>query len=137
VSAIEEIKAKLANYPSVRYTESPSSIEVQPQDESGFAVSLHLDNGGFAVHFEGWHERFDSKDEALNCFAFGLSPSCRLTIIYRGSTPTKWIVESLENGSWVEDSEVGLIFFPFWRARRRVHKKNGLLPARRPTRACS
>ena len=126
---IGEIKEKLAKYPAVRYTESPSSIEVHPEDESGFSVSLHLENGGFTVYFEGWHEHFDSKAEALNCFAFGLSQACRLCVVYRGSIPTKWIVEFQQNGSWVQDSETGLIFFPFWCPRRLVYKQNRLLPA--------
>ena len=126
---IREVKEKLAKYPAARYTESPTSIEVHPQDDSGFSVSLHLENSSFTVHFEGWHEQFDSKDEALSCFAFGLSMGCRLCVVYRGSTPTKWIVESRQNESWVQDSETGLIFVPFWRARRLVHKQNRLLPA--------
>jgi len=129
MDAIDEIREKLAKYPSVRYTESPTSIEVHPGDESGFSVRLHIENGSFTVHFEGWHEHFDSKQEALNCFAFGLSQSCRLCVVYRGSTPTRWIVESHQNGAWVQDSETGLIFFPFWRAQRLVRKQNRLLPA--------
>ncbi len=124
---IREIKAKLSKYPKVHYFETPVSIEVYPRGESGFPVSLHVGNGSFTVHFEGWHEHFNSPDEALRCFAFGLSDDCRLTTVYRGSTPTKWIVEVRRDDSWVKDSETGLIFFPFWRARRLVHRQNRLL----------
>lgn len=129
MDAIQEIKEKLARYPTARYTESATSIEVHPEDETGFSVGLHLEDGSFAVHFEGWHEHFDSKDEALHCFAFGLSRACRLCVVYRGSTPTRWIVESQQEGSWVRDSATGLVLYPFWRARRLVHKQNRLLPA--------
>jgi hypothetical protein len=44
-------------YPDVRYSESAES--------------------GYTVYFEGWPEEFTSEDEALDCFAFGLSPKCR------------------------------------------------------------
>jgi len=124
VSAIEEIKARLGRVPDVRFTESSTSIDVQPRDEAGFHVGLVLEDDGFVVYFDGWHERFDSEEEALDCFAFGLSDACRLCVVYRGSTPTKWIVESQEDGAWVQDSETGLMLVPFWRARRIVHKQN-------------
>jgi hypothetical protein len=126
MDAISEIKAKLVKYPKARYIEEPTSIEVQPEDESGFPVSLHVNDDSFTVHFAGWHEHFDSQDEALNCFVFGLSEACRLQVVYRGSTPTKWILEHQSEGSWIKDSETGLIFFPFWRARRIVHLQNRL-----------
>jgi hypothetical protein len=51
---------------------------VHPRDRSGFTVGLRITPSGFTVYFEGWHEEFTSEDEALNCFAFGLSPKCRL-----------------------------------------------------------
>jgi hypothetical protein len=80
------------------------------------------------VYFAGWHEHFESKADALNCFAFGLSAACRLCVVYRGSTPTKWIVESRKDGSWIQKSETGLLLFPFWRARRIAYLQNRLLP---------
>jgi hypothetical protein len=59
--------------------------------------------------------------------AFGLSNSCRLKIIYRGDFPQKWIVESYENGEWIQDSETGLLLFPFWRTASIVYKQNHLI----------
>jgi hypothetical protein len=126
---IAEIKARLAKYPSARYLATPTSIEVQPEDETGFPVGLELTGSGFVVYFAGWHEHFDSPAEALNCFALGLSANCRLCVVYRGSTATKWTVELPKDGTWIPWSETGLVFYPFWRARRVAYLQNRLLPS--------
>ena len=70
------------------------------------------------------HEEFALPLEALNCFAFGLSAACRLCVVYRGAMPTKWIVEAQRDGTWVADSETGLILIPFWLPRRVVYLQN-------------
>jgi hypothetical protein len=49
-------------------------------------------------------------------------------VVYRGSTPTKWTVESRKDGRWTPESETGLLFFPFWRRRRIAYLQNRLLP---------
>jgi hypothetical protein len=118
MNAIEKIKAKLSAYSDVQYSEGPDQIEVHPRNRSGFTVGLRIARPGFTVYFEGWHEEFTSEDEALNCFAFGLSPKCRLAVVLRGNTETKWVVESLENGHWKADSVTGLLLQPFWRSAR-------------------
>ena len=90
---------------------------------------MYVDGSDFTVGFEGWHETFLDAKEALNCFAFGLSEACRLEVEFRGRMATKWAVQSLNDGSWVTESEVGLIFIPFWRKKRIVYRQNHLLPA--------
>ena len=124
MNAIEKIKAKLSAYPDVRYSEHPNQIEVHPRDQSGFTVGLQITPAGFTVHFEGWHEEFTSEEEALDCFAFGLSPKCRLAVVLRGNTPTKWVVEWFEDGDWTPDSETGLLLQPFWRSARVTYLQN-------------
>lgn len=129
MNAIEKIKAKLAMYPDVRYSERENEIEVHPHDRSGFAVALIVRPGGFTVHFEGWHEEFTSEDEALDCFAFGLSPKCRLAVVMLGNTETRWTVESLEDGVWTADSVTALLLRPFWRSARVEYRQNYVLHA--------
>jgi hypothetical protein len=90
MDVIAEIKARLANCPETRLVETPTSMEVLPQDDAGFPVTLHVTDAGFTVHFAGWHEDFASPEEAVNCFGFGLSDACRLCVVYRGAMPTKW-----------------------------------------------
>lgn len=129
MNAIQKIKTKLSAYPDVQYSESADGIEVHPKDQSGFTVGLRITRSGFTVNFEGWHEEFTSEDEALACFAFGLSPKCRLAIVLRGDTETKWVVEGFENGAWTPDSETGLLLQPFWRSARVEYRQNRVLCA--------
>jgi hypothetical protein len=126
MTAIDRIKAKLSAHPEIRYSEGPNEIDVKPPDSSGFSVGFRIIPTGFTVNFEGWHEEFTSEDEALNCFAFGLSPNCRLAVVLRGNTETKWVVESLKDGKWTPDSETGLLLQPFWRSARIEYRQNNL-----------
>jgi hypothetical protein len=130
MDVIDQIKEKLSRYPDVRYVASKNAIDVHPIDDTGFVVGLRVDHGLFTVTFDsGWHEEFRSEAEALNCFAFGLSPECRLSIVYHGSTPTKWSVEYWRDRKWIPDSHVGLLLIPFWRPRRTVHRQNHVVLA--------
>ena len=127
MNTLEKIKAKLSSYPDVRYSESADGIEVHPRDHSGFTVGLRITRPGFTVYFDGWHEEFASEDEALDCFAFGLSPKCRLAVVLRGNTETKWVVQGLENGVWTADSETGLLLQPFWHSARVEYRQNRVI----------
>jgi hypothetical protein len=127
MTAIEKIKARLSAYPEIKYSEGANEIEVHPSDNLGFSVGFRITPTGFKVNFDGWHDEFTSEDEALACFAFGLSPSCRLAVVFRGNTETKWVVESLKDGKWTPDSETGLLLQPFWRSARILYRHNNLL----------
>ena len=115
MSAIEAIKEKLQKYPQVKYSVEGNLINIWPVDESGFTVSIEEQDNEYTVFFEGWHEHFKNKEEALNCVAFGLSDSCRIREISRGGKPHKWIVEHFNNDAWETDSETGLLLFGFWK----------------------
>jgi hypothetical protein len=128
MNAVAKIRQKLASYPEVRHVATDSSVVIEPFEDSGFSVGLEQHRRGYTVSFEGWHEEFASSEEALDCFAFGLSEACRLRVTYRGHTAVKWAVQAGEAGEWIEDSEVGLLFVPFWRQRRVVVLQNHLLP---------
>lgn len=127
MSAIQTLKSKLVKYPELTYSETPSSLEVPPVDDTGFSVSLIDEAPNFTVHYEGWHEHFTDQEQALNCFAFGLSASCRLVVTRRGTTPVHWQLEVFQEGSWIPDSCTGLIFTPFWRAKNVVHLQNHVI----------
>jgi hypothetical protein len=99
---------------------------------AGFAVGLLASRSRYTVYFDGWHEEFTSEEDALDCFAFGLSPACRLAIIFRGRTATKWIVESLHDGQWTRDSVTGLLLQAFWREARVVYRQNTLIVSADP-----
>ena len=123
-SAIEAIREKLQRYPQLRAEETATSITVEPQQSDGFPVRLDEHGRGYTVSFAGWHEEFDTESEALNCFAFGLSESCRLRVLGRGSFDYHWTVQHLRDGAWHDDSKTGLLFFPFWLRRRERYLQN-------------
>lgn len=114
---IDRIREKLAMHPSVRYTADAHTIRIHPE-HGGFEVGLSTDNNSLTVSFEGWHEEFQNEEEALNCLAFGLSESCRLRVLRKGSVDYKWIVEARAGSEWRPYSEVGLLAYPFWGFRK-------------------
>ena len=127
MDVMETIKEKLRKYPHVTLEEGAGSIRVLPPDETGFTVALCADAGAFTVSFDGWHEDFDNENDALNCFAFGLSDKARLKALSRGGTDYHWTLESRQGDAWVADSSVGLFLFPFWRKRSVRYLQNSVI----------
>ena len=125
---INEIVNRLKKYPEAEYELNAESITVNPKNENGFPVSL-TDNGkgNFTVAFDFWHEEFDNENDALNCFAFGLSKDCRLKLTKKGNRPIKWTVESKENGIWKEDRTTGLFNLTFWKKSEFEFLRNNLI----------
>ena len=83
--AIEQIQKQLRKYPHVTCEMGESSTTVLPTSSKGFSVGLELTGMSLTVFFNGWHENFEREEEALDCFAFGLSDQCRLKECRRGS----------------------------------------------------
>ena len=127
MNLIDEIKARLSKYPNAEYESNASSISVLPSSDNGFTVGLNVNHGGYTVFFDGWHEDFHDEEEALNCFALGLSDECRLRESRRGSFAYKWTVESKEDGEWMEHATTGLFLFPFWKSPEVRYLQNNLL----------
>ena len=127
MNPIEQIKAKLARHPELRFVETPSSIQVKAPSENGFNVTFDVEANSFTVHFDGWHEHFKTVEEALNCFAFAFSGQSRVAVTYRGTTAVRWTLETLREGQWLRDSETDLLFVPFWLPVRVVHRQNPTL----------
>ena len=127
------LREKLAAHPTARIDETGQALTVLPSTPTGFPVTLRRIGAGYQVSFEGWHEDFDAEDDAIACFGFGLSNRCRLAITFRGTSPVQWTVESLRDATWTPDSTTGLLFTPFWRAKRVEYRSNALLGA--PTQA--
>ena len=126
--AVDQLVAKLARYPEANVTRAEDSISIRPPSDTGFTVELHVGAARYTVVFDGgWHEEFDTEEEAINCVGFGLSSSCRLAVTYRGSTPNSWAVQSRQGSDWKTDSVTGLLIFPFWRRPRVVFKQNDLV----------
>jgi hypothetical protein len=121
---IDELVERLREHPELRFVSTPSSVKIEAPSSEGFSVALYAATKEFVVHYDGWHEHFTSGREALDCVAFAYSGECRLAITYRGRVPVKWVVESLEDGTWRADSEVGQFFVPFWFRARVEYRQN-------------
>ncbi|MBX3244574.1 MAG: hypothetical protein KF685_08985 [Acidobacteria bacterium] len=125
------IEKKLKAYPNVRYEKSEDSITVQPTDDKGFSVSLFLvgeaPNVSYAVYYDGWHDEISDCNEALECFAYGLSSECRLIETSRNGEPYKWTMEYKTESGWAEHSTTSLIFTKFWKKKTERYLQNHLI----------
>lgn len=124
MDCINQIKTKLENYPGLEWQQDGQTIAVSP--EHGFTVWLMESAEGCTVGFNGWHEEFADKAEALDCFGFGLSDKCRLQVFSKGASEYKWVLQAFENNQWVSYSTTALVFFPFWRKTRISYLQNHL-----------
>ena len=120
----EAILAKLANYTGHEVDVGDDHIVVSCGNPESFDVSIYATGDEFQVGFDGWHEHFDAEEDALNCFAFGLSKECRLKVVKRGNMECSWTAQALQDGTWVDDTTTGLIFVPFWRPKQVEYRQN-------------
>lgn len=129
---IQKIIEKLKKYPNVTFSTTDDTITVDPKNEKGFSVSMGIGPKTIIVSSGNWHEHFnkDEEDQALNCFAFLLSDSCRLKVEYRGQKPKRWTIESFEGGKWTSGSTTGVFNFNFWSAMRTEYFQNDLIKTR-------
>jgi len=127
MSAIEKIKEKLQKYPHINFEEDENSIWILPTSQKGFTVTLDIGYDNIKVFFNGWHEDFESEEEALNCFAFGLSRDCRLKEFRRNDESYKWTLEYKENDEWIADGTTSLFNFAFWKKQTIHYLQNDLI----------
>ncbi len=131
MNVIDQIKEKLKKYPHVRYDANESSATVFPTSENGFEVSIYIGAPGlherFSVFYNGWHEEFSDEEEALECFAIGLSSECRLKESKRGSNAYKWTVEFRRDGEWHQAGTTALLFVRFWKRKHERYLQNNLV----------
>ena len=125
MDCIKEIKKKLSNYPELKWKSENSTISVSPP--GGFTVWLTDSEDHCTVGYNEWHEEFTDKEQALNCFAFGLSDHCRLKVYSRGRFEYKWTMEAFENNNWVSYSSTALLLSPFWRKKRITYLQNNVI----------
>jgi hypothetical protein len=129
MSAVKRIIERLKRHPELVYGATATTITVNPPTVDGFAVSLIEEARAWIVAFDGWHKHLAAEDEALHCFALGLSGQCRLRVDYRGFVPHRWTLETQTDHGWRADSTVGQLLFAFWRHPRVEYRRNTLWDA--------
>lgn len=129
MNPITEIKSRLQKYPDLTTEVRDRYISVKPNSADGFEVWFSDDEQEYTVGYDGWHQHFEKTEveEALNCFAFGLSNECRLKVKSRGGKNYKWVMEALKNGEWVAYSTTGLFSFSFWQKAEVKYLSNNVL----------
>ena len=132
----EKIRAKAEKNPELSCIIKDSTLSIHPSDPKGFTVWIAVNAQVFTVGFDGWHEEFQDENEALNCFAFGLSDQCRLKVVKRGDAETAWIVESRDGDDWREDSTTGLFIVPFWKKKSIEYRQNKTIMISQPSSEC-
>lgn len=120
----DAILARLESYTGYKVDVGDTHVIVTCQNNESFDVSISANGGEFQVGFAGWHEHFASQEDALRCFAFGLSEECRLKVVKRGNMECSWTVQARQGDTWVDDTTTGLMLAPFWRAKTIEYRHN-------------
>ncbi|MCV6825790.1 MULTISPECIES: hypothetical protein [Halocynthiibacter] len=120
----KEMLAKLDGYDGYEIDASDDQITVSCNNPESFDVSIFAFDEQFQVNFAGWHEVFDDQEEAMRCFAFGLSQQCRLEVVKRGKMECSWTMQFLQDDTWVDDSVTGMFLIPFWRPKQIEYRFN-------------
>lgn len=126
MDVFKRIHERLLAYPELNVQAGSLQIVVDAPSADGFEVSLMIVDGEYTVGYAGWHEHFQSADEAIACFFYGLFGDCRLKVVLRGADEYRWSLENRRGSEWNMVSVTGLLFFPFWRRKRTVYRRNAL-----------
>lgn len=127
-STIWKIKEKIIAHNEIKIVEeNENSIIVKPDGEKSFPITVLKKDGKYFVYFKGWNQSFDTEEEALDVFAFGLSEDCRLKVVTVKDVEYKWILEYKENGKWNKDSETNIGMFPFWLKKQIKFYQNNVI----------
>jgi len=125
-SVIDKAVRMLAAIDDAVFDATEHTITVPAVSDEGFLVRLRMvHDREFVVCYEHWQHTFDRAEDALDCFEFGLSDSCRLKITLRGDEPVAWHVEKREYGMWVPGRHpLKRLDLAFWRPTRVVYRQN-------------
>jgi hypothetical protein len=123
----EELLRKLNDCGQVRYEAGADFIRVLPTRPVGFPVKIEWVWGThFTVFLDGWHQDFDSYEEAVRCFTLAVSGHYRLKTRSKGGFRFRWTVEYWDGSDWVEDSTSTDLFYPFWKPTSTNYLRNHL-----------
>ena len=125
-SVIDRAARTLRAIDGVVFDATDNTITVPPASDEGFLVRLRMvHDREFVVWYDQWQHAFDRAEDALDCFEYGLSDSCRLKITLRGDEPIIWHVEKREYGMWVPGHHpLKRRSLAFWRPTSVVYRQN-------------
>jgi hypothetical protein len=127
-SVIDQAARTLGAVDGAVFDATEHTITVPAAADEGFLVRLQMvHDREFVVWYDQWQQTFDRAEDALDCFEYGLSDSCRLKTTFRGDEPVGWLVEKREYGMWVPGRHPRKRrSLAFWRPTRIVYRQNQL-----------
>ncbi len=122
-----KVKEKLEELHEVSYRVEGNIITVFPKNNYGFEVSFVALENKYYVYYNSWHQEFRNEEDAISCFAFGLTNRCRLKINSRGKRDYKWVLEYEDRGEWKEYSKTMGFDIQFWKKTDVRYLTNNIL----------
>lgn len=124
MKTLAELRQRLESRADIRFTSGDRQLTIHAKDENGFDITVIDEQSRVTVYFEGWHEHFETMEEALQCVGFGLSGECRVKVDRRGSTTYRWTLQYRDGEDWRFESSTSVIFCPFWKTRSTSYLQN-------------
>ena len=123
----EDLLEKLKKCDQVQYEAGQHFIRILPTSPAGFSLAMEwIWDTHFTVFLDGWHQDFDSYEEALSCFTRAAAGHYRLKARSKGSSPFRWTVEYWDGSCWVEHSTTTNLIYPFWKPTTTRYLRNHL-----------
>ena len=140
---VHQAKEFLSQYPQVKHEwsidddEDHCILDIPEECESGFPVTIEVYPDEIMVIGSGAHKNFhldgnpdELVDEALGLVYDLLSPAMRIREYLAGGEPHKWAFEVSQDGQWMTEEIVGLLFWKYFGRRSEKIYQNQVLPAR-------
>lgn len=123
---IQALTEKLERLPKLIPAEMPGGIRFAAPDANGFAVEVLEGDSEWTVFLGevGFHEHFETGEEALNFVIWCYSGDACIRETWRGDSPSSAVLEAREDDACSAVSRTQMIFVPFWRARREIVRRN-------------
>ena len=123
----EGLLQKLNDCGQVRYEAGAYFIRTLAITPEGFPVKIEwIWDTHFVVFLDGWHQDFDSYEQAVRCFTLAATGHYRLKTASKGSFHFRWTLEYWDGSGWVEDSTITDLFYPFWKPTTTNYLRNDL-----------
>ena len=123
----EGLLQKLNDCGQVRYEAGAYFVRTLAISPEGFPVKIEwIWDTHFAVLLDGWHQDFDSYEQAVRCFTLAVAGHYRLKTASKGSFHFRWTLEYWDDSAWVEDSTITDLFYPFWKPTTTNYLHNDL-----------
>ncbi|MBX3439747.1 MAG: hypothetical protein KF861_19815 [Planctomycetaceae bacterium] len=130
---VEQVLSRIAEcvlrFPELECLKFVDRIVAVTPDRNGFDVGLDYQKGVWTVNYDGWHDHFNTPEDAEKCFQFGLTGACRIKIEWRGKFPYRFTLQvpCRDGQSWCDESAAGRFLYPYWRYRTVTFLQNQLV----------